>query len=263
MKDPLLLLTPSDLRALASAIASGRLSAPYHATSVQRLLSPGIANEVASSLQELAAIGVETRALTRVLDLLAAGTAGRPPLEDLIDLVTTGPGNSEAGSRDTSVVVRDLFRNARTSVVVVGYAVHQGQKVFQALADRMMECPGLQVRMYLDIQRELSDTSASPELVRRFVDRFRSYQWPSGKPLPQVFYDPRSLELDRQNRAALHAKCIIVDARDLFVSSANFTEAAQQKNIEVGLLLKSSVLADRLLRFLNALVEGGHLKQAI
>lgn len=263
MKDPLLSLAPSDLRALASAIASGRLSAPYHATSVQRLLSPGVASEVASSLQELAALGVGTQALTKLLGLLAAGMADRPLIEDLIDLVTTGPSNSDPGSRDTSVVVRDLFRNARTSVVVVGYAVHQGQKVFQALADRMTECPGLQVRMYLDIQREPSDTSASPELVGRFVDRFRSYQWPSGKPLPQVFYDPRSLELDRQNRAALHAKCIIVDARDLFVSSANFTEAAQQKNIEVGLLLESPVLADRLLRFFNVLVASGHLEQAI
>ena len=135
MKDPLLSLAPSDLRALACAIASGRLSAPYHATSVQRLLNPGVASEVASSLQELAGLGVGTQALTKLLGLLAAGMADRPPLEDLTDLVTTGPLNSDAGSRDTSVVVRDLFHNATTSVVVVGYAVHQGQKVFQALAE--------------------------------------------------------------------------------------------------------------------------------
>jgi hypothetical protein len=198
-----------------------------------------------------------------VLGLLAAGKAERPEVEDLIDLVTTGPINSDAGSRDTSVVVRDLFHNAKSSVVVVGYAVHQGQKVFQALADRMVECPGLQVRMYLDIQRESGDSSVPSELVGRFVDRFRSSQWPSGRPLPEVFYDPRSLEVNWESRAALHAKCIVVDGRSLFVSSANFTEAAQQKNIEVGLLLESPVLAERLLRFFNALVEAGHLKQAM
>ena len=263
MKDPLLSLPPCDLRALASAIASGRLSPPYSATSVQRCLGPGIANEIASSLQDFAALGVEAQALTRILGLLAAGMADRPPLEDLVDLVTTGPANGEEGGRDTSIVVRDLFHNAKNSVVVIGYAVHQGQKEFQALADQMMDCASLQVRMYLDIQRAAGDTSAPSELVRRFVDRFRCYQWPSGRPLPQVFYDPRSLELDYQNRAALHAKCIIVDGRILFVSSANFTEAAQQKNIEVGLLLESPVLADRLLRFFNLLVESSHLKRAM
>ncbi len=262
MKDPLLSLAPSDLRALAAALDSGRLSAPYHATGVQRFLSPSTADEVASSLQGLATLGVQTRALAKLLELLATAIADRPPLEDLIDLVTTGPDSSGAGSRDTSVVVRDLFHSAKASVVVVGYAVHQGQKVFQALADRMAECSSLQVRMYLDIQREAGDTSAPSELVRRFADRFRNFQWPAGKPLPQVFYDPRSLELEHQKRAALHAKCIVVDARDLFVSSANFTEAAQHKNIEVGVLLRSLVMADRLLRFLNQLVETGRFKRA-
>jgi phosphatidylserine/phosphatidylglycerophosphate/cardiolipin synthase-like enzyme len=206
---------------------------------------------------------VGTQALTKLLELLAGGMAERPPMEDLIDLVTTGPGDSETGCRDTSVVVRDLFHNAKNSVVVVGYAVHQGQRVFQALADRMVEAPGLQVRMYLDIQREPGDTSAPSEIAKHFVDRFRNHQWPSGKPLPQVFYDPRSLKLEFQSRAALHAKCIVVDGRSLFVSSANFTEAAQQKNIEVGLLLESPILADRLLRFFDALIESGHLQQVM
>jgi phosphatidylserine/phosphatidylglycerophosphate/cardiolipin synthase-like enzyme len=43
--------------------------------------------------------------------------------------------------------------------------------------------------------------------------------------------------------AALHAKCLVIDAFDLFVSSSNFTEAAQQSNIEVGLRLRSAIVA--------------------
>jgi len=262
VKDPLLLLAPSDLRTLAVAIASGRLSEPYLATSVQRFLSPGTADEVASSLQELAALGVQTRALTKLLELLATAIADRPPLEDIIDLVTTGPDSGGLASRDTSVVVRDLFHNAKDSVVVVGYAVHQGREVFQALADRMIENPKLDVRMYLDIQRKIGDTSTASELVRRFENRFRSSQWPPGKPLPQVFYDPRSLELERGKCAALHAKCIVVDGCELFLSSANFTEAAQQKNIELGVLFHSAPMAARVLRFFTSLVESGRLKKA-
>jgi hypothetical protein len=226
VKDPLLSLAPSDLRALAAAVATGRLNPPYYATGVQRFLNVDIAGEVASSLQRLTNPGTSTVALARTLELLADGLASRPPVEDLIDFVTTGPDSGEAPRRDTAVVVRDLFQEAKASVIVVGYAIHQGQRVFQALADRMLQSPELHVRMYLDIHRPTGDTSAPSELVNRFADHFRCVQWPTGKPLPQVLYDPRSVEVGRQERTALHAKCVVVDGRTLFVSSANFTEAA-------------------------------------
>jgi len=180
--------------------------------------------------------------LARMLEVLAEGLAQRPPLEELVDLVTTAPDSGTTVMRDTSVVVRDLFHNAKDSVVVVGYAVRQGQQVFQALANRIMELPSLQVRMYLDIQRNVGDTSAPSEVVARFLERFRSIQWPPGKRLPDIFYDPRSLATEPQQRASVHAKCVIIDSHHVFVSSANFMEAGQEKNIEVGLLLQSPVI---------------------
>ena len=172
-------------------------------------------------------------------------------------------GFGDDGNGTTSIVVGELFRNAQQSVLVAGYAVYQGQKVFQALADRMRESPDLDVRLFLDIQRRQGNTSAPAELVREFVHRFRTSQWPSGRPLPQVFYDPRSLTLEPGKAAALHAKCVVIDAFDLFVSSANFTEAAQQRNIEVGLRLRSTIVAGRIVRFFESLVAGGHFQRVI
>jgi phosphatidylserine/phosphatidylglycerophosphate/cardiolipin synthase-like enzyme len=84
--------------------------------------------------------------------------------------------------------------------------------------------------MFLDIQRKPGDTSSAAELVRRFAHRFQSDEWPTGSPTPEVFYDPRALSFDRVKRVALHAKCVVADGRDVFVSSANFTEAAQERN---------------------------------
>jgi phosphatidylserine/phosphatidylglycerophosphate/cardiolipin synthase-like enzyme len=74
--------------------------------------------------------------------------------------------------------------------------------------------------------------------------------------LPKVFYDPRSLDLDAQKRACLHAKCIVVDGEAVFISSANFTEAAQERNAEVGLLVRSCWLAERLVLHFNMLLAG-------
>ncbi|WP_366918995.1 phospholipase D-like domain-containing protein [uncultured Gimesia sp.] len=47
-------------------------------------------------------------------------------------------------------------------------------------------------------------------------------------------------------RSSLHAKCVVLDTVHVFVSSANFTEARQQQNIEVGLHINSEWLAERL-----------------
>ena len=121
----------------------------------------------------------------------------------------------------------------------------------------MNECPALQVRMCLDVQRPSTDTSMASELVRRFAERFVTTQWPPNRPLPTVYYYPPSLDLAPAKRAALHAKCVVVDEQVSFVSSANFTEAAQQKNIEVGLLVRSPLIAGRLTRHFNSLVDEG------
>lgn len=112
-----------------------------------------MAGGVASSLIELTQNGCGPQAIARAIDLLAAA-ADTPPLEEAVHLVATGPDEVGGAPRATGVVVSDLFRGAEKSVIVVGYAVHQGQKVFRDLADRMAQHPGLQVRLCLDIQRK-------------------------------------------------------------------------------------------------------------
>jgi len=181
MQEPLLALAPSDLRALVSALRTGRLCPPYPPASVQRTLNGAIAAEVSSALLELASSGMPAVAIARTLELLAAACESRPSIEDVIDLVTTGPEVRGVTNRDTSVVVRALFHKAEESVLVAGYAVYQGQRVFQALADRMLERSNLKVRMFLDIQRKQGDTSADSEVVARFAHRFRTAQWPAGR----------------------------------------------------------------------------------
>jgi hypothetical protein len=120
--------------------------------------------------------------------------------EDIFDLVTTGPAGPGLTNRDTSVVVQELFFRAQESVLVAGYAVYHGRHVFQALADRMQACPELKVRFVLDIQRGPGDTSSDRELMRRFAHRFRNREWPKERPLPEIYFDPRSLAVNRSKQ---------------------------------------------------------------
>lgn len=263
MKEPLLSLACDELRSLAAALEAGRLSPPYSAITLQRFVTQAVAGDVAGNLTELTAAGCSSKGIAKIMELLVAAIDRRPHLEEMVDLVATGPHESQGTPRATSAVVGDLFRGAKKSVVVSGYAVRQGQKVFKDLADRMEECPTLHVRLYLDVQRANGDTSMPEEILRRFSYHFRSTQWPLQRPLPELYFDPRSVGLDRNKAGSLHAKCVVVDSERVFISSANFTEAAQERNIEVGLVLDSPSLANRVEGFFEQMVRARVLQKLL
>ena len=263
MNQSLLSLAPSDLHALAGALRMGRLNAPFSSLGVRQVLSSEISAAIASNLQEMSDQGISPIGLAASLELLATSLSQRPSLEEVVDVVTTGPEVVGVSNRDTQVVVSDLFRRAERSVMVAGYAVYQGQRVFQALAERMTERPTLEVRMYLDIQRKAGDSTIPAELVKRFSLTFQKSQWPQSCRVPEIYYDPRGVAVDRTAAAALHAKCVVVDQQEVFVSSANFTEAGQHRNIEVGLLLTCPVIAERITGFFNRLVDEARLARVL
>lgn len=63
-------------------------------------------------------------------------------------------------------------------------------------------------------------------------------------------------------RSSLHAKCIIVDQRIALITSANFTAAAQHRNIEVGVKVQDVDQVTRLHRYFLGLREAGVLVRA-
>ena len=192
---------------------------------------------MAPTLVRLTAEGLSAEHLAFFLEILATERNSQRTGED-VELVSTGPEAAGFPARDTRIVVRELFRQAERSVLIAGYAVYQGHDVFSGLAEKMDANPDLVVRMFLNVERPFGDTSKASEILRRFTEHFKAREWP-GSRYPEVYYDARSLNLDGSKRASLHAKCVVVDERVAFVSSANFTEAAHVRNIEVGTLVHS------------------------
>ena len=72
-------------------------------------------------------------------------------------------------------------------------------------------------------------------------------------------FDPRSIAEGAKKRSVQHAKCVVVDEAALFLTSANFTEAAQERNIEAGVLLRRADMAKRVRRHFLRLIETGNL----
>lgn len=255
MNSALLQLNDHDLSVIAAAIRTGRIVGPHSPLSLHRVVAPSVATDVSLALSELTSNGMSDLHIAQLIELLVADRVARVVPEDVIELVTSGPELPGETTRDTSVVVRDLFRYAKQSVWIAGYAVKRSRKLFTALAEQMKAMPGLNVTLLLDVRASEEPSISVADHVRQFAINFRKVEWPNGVCLPRAFYFPASLATDPRDRASMHAKCVVIDESLCFVTSANFTEAAQKKNIEVGVLIRSAAVARRLRRHLESFVQ--------
>lgn len=239
-------------RRLIQALDSGRLTAPYSAAALQSTLGSAD-RDLLAALRELAETGISDRAAASWLRTLEAAT--KP--ERRPDLVWSGPEVEGVPARDTRRVYEELFTSARRSLWAVSYAYFDGPRVFDVLAKRMEAVPELRVTLLLNIDRGRLDTSRPDEVVRRFADRFWGRDWP-GTVRPTVYYDPRPVDPDAPG--VLHAKVVVADEERVFVTSANFTGAALDHNIELGLLARDRPLALSVAKHLQGLIDRSLLK---
>lgn len=256
MTHPLRQLSLASIRALAQALRNGTVSPPYTALSLAAYVPQAHRAGILSYLAGSEAAGLTRDHVAAILELLAEERASTRAVADRVEFVWSPPDFDEIDARDTAAVVRDLFRQARYSLYITTYALDAGAKaeaLFGELATRMDSQPDLEVRLFANVHRPYQDERPAAELLQAFVHRFRADVWP-GKRLPEVFFDPRSLAIDHHQHAVLHAKTVIVDHQKVFVTSANFTEAAQDRNIEAGVVIADAELATRLARQLDRLV---------
>jgi len=253
-----LLDLPAHLRQrLAGALEAGLLDLPCSAAALRGTL--GIregADEATAALGKLAGTGMTAPAAgawLRTLDAALTRSAGGRP-----DLVWSGPEVPGLHARDTRRVYRELLKGAERSIWASTYAFFDGPEAFKILAQQMDQHPDLRVTLLLNIQRKRSDTTAPDALVRRFADRFWGVEWP-GAARPRVFYDPRALALEGPG-GVLHAKAVVADEEAVFVTSANFTEAALDRNIELGLLVRDRALAASVVCHFRGLIDRGLLE---
>ena len=249
---------PSLIR-LADLLESNLLTPPFSKLSLQDHIAEVHVASISAYLEELAQRQVSPSQIALILRSFAAGRQVNPSVSELIDIVVSGP-DVAATARDTGVVIRQLFNKAKERVLAVGYAVHQGRSVFRDLADRLDADDSLKATLCLEVRREQTNTSLDSQVVGRFARNFVENEWP-GTRLPRLYYDPRSLAPGGPVHSALHAKCVVIDGREALVTSANFTEAAQERNIELGLLVNSPAIAGQIEEHFYSLIRNGHLER--
>jgi len=253
-------LPASTMLSIAQALRAGRLKPPYTAFTVAEWIPQHGRDSLAAELVSLQMCGFTATTLAITLEALAEEAAARQRALDQIQLVWTSPDEEGPHVRDTSVVVQQLLSEARESLWISTYSVFNGQEVFLPIEEAWSFRPELEVVLILNVPPDDKNGLYETAAVDKYAKAFWKYHWPWARK-PAVFYDPRGPEKASGLPACQHAKCILVDGSTAFITSANFTESAQERNIELGVVFRDNpkVAASIRSKF-ESLIQDGFLK---
>lgn len=256
----LMRLPAATLMALGSALESGTLR---HGFSKQGLVPfcGEAANSVDPALRLLCASGFTTMTAGVLCQALGRAIAERDATERSIQLVLSGPEVVGTPVVDTKTTVLSLFEEARQEVLITSYVFHKAAGLFSLLAQKHDQNPNFRVTFVVDLthsRRSTEDTAT--KLAQAFGANFCKHHWP-GTRHPEIWHDPRCFENAEGERGILHAKTVIVDRKIAFITSANFTEAAQARNIEAGVLIRQPRVANRLHGYFAGLIATNILRR--
>jgi cardiolipin synthase A/B len=171
--------------------------------------------------------------------------------EQHIELLWTGPSPaSQIPARRIDQVLYDLIGSAKRDILLVTFAAHKISRLTDGLVRALNR--GVHVKLILEFE-ETSQGQLSMDALNAFPEVICQHA--------QIYYWP----LDKRERNAygkpgkLHAKVAIIDDK-VVLSSANLTDDAFNRNLELGALFSSDAILQRLREHFDSLCADGTLK---
>ena len=241
------------IRSLARELEGQRLAqiaevvrASDAADARRRLRRLGIRGEAARYVEELVdawnanpRLGPEAVALA--LDAARYVVAGTTE-ERSIEVVWTGPQTEFVPLRRTDQVLLELVEAASDSLFLVSFVFHGPSVLERALRDALER--GVRVSFLVERGREYGGA------LDRDPVRFLEEAFPGAS--IYTWAPPSSHE--GSGGGVVHAKCAVQDGAAVLVTSANLTEAAMERNMELGLLVRGGSVPRAIGRHFDTLV---------
>ena len=237
--DLVALLPPSRIQAIADRVRG--LTALAKSRSLHQLVTtPAARAALDRVLAHWEQAGISGDLLAGIL-VGAAHARGRIQNESSIELVWTGPTTPFVATRRTEHVLLDLIRQASKELFLVSFVAYDVSSVVGELNSAAQR--GVELRILLETSTSHGGSlSVDPiALMKSLVPSALLYVW-THRPPP--FADGR-----------VHAKVAIADDRIAFLTSANLTGHAMEKNMEAGVVINGGPIPVGLRSHLHALIE--------
>jgi len=179
----------------------------------------------------------------------ASFTANLSGSRESVEMVWTGPSTQLVPCRHTEQALIQVVESAKKRLFVVSFVAYKVGSIITALQDASAK--GVQIEMLLEASKDHGgniDFDCFTPLVEQ-IPAGRFYRWDN---------DARD---DIETKGSVHAKCAVADGKVAFITSANLTGAAMEKNMEVGVLIRNGDLPHRLDRHLRALIQTNVITQ--
>ena len=166
--------------------------------------------------------------------------------DEKIELVWSGPGLSNIPIRLTEQVILDLIKNAKESLFIASFAVYKARNVMNEMEKAIDK--GVKLTFLLETPESSHhkiNINPIDVIPKKIIQNSKILIWT---------YNNRKIDGDDQI-GTLHGKFIIQDDQRAFISSANLTESAFERNIELGVLIKERNLVKLLRSHIAELIK--------
>ena len=258
--NPFVELSLSQLDSLRSAFQNGALKYGANAEGLrQQMLSARQAQHLDNFLKERE---LSPAASIAIIEAILETREGSSNLALAQTLVVTGPVVENTEILKTGSRFIEVVQHAKRELMLATFALYQGEQILAPIHQAMVQNRGLDVTLILNVSRKYGDTTLTEEVIEAYRRDFLTKHWP-WELRPKVYHFPASLHLKASERAAMHCKFVLADEERCFITSANFTEAAQTKNIEVGMEISGSHEPKALSKYFKALIQSDILAPLI
>ena len=154
-------------------------------------------------------------------------------------LVSTTPKISHEESDKTNLMIKQLFLNAKKSIILVGYTMDNKEdtKEFFEIIKSNSNIKKLDIKFIFDRADESRKINHTGRKYAPSTKKIIEENWDDDIPWPKVF-------TYKDSQKSLHAKVLIIDSQEILITSANMTGRAMQRNIEMGIYHKGQPAKD-------------------
>lgn len=163
--------------------------------------------------------------------------------EEELELVWTGPSTPMMSTRRTEQALLEVINSSKASLFIVSFVAYEVGSVTKALNDAIDR--GVNVSILME-PAEVHGGHAKDDCfasMKYAVPRARLYVW-----------SDKNKNDEGGGYRLVHAKCSVADGRIAFITSANLTNAAMDRNMELGVLIKGDDLPKKLQNHLDSLI---------
>ncbi|MGI6656328.1 MAG: DISARM system phospholipase D-like protein DrmC [Desulfobulbus sp.] len=161
-----------------------------------------------------------------------------------VELVWTGPSTGQVPVRHTEQVLCEVIEAAKRRLFLVSFVAYEVDSIIQALRGAIGRQVLIGVLLESSSEHGGKVSHDSVEAMRKIFPSIDIFIW-----------SPEKKKHPGQFPGSIHAKCAVADGELAFITSANLTSAAMERNMELGVLVKGGVLPFELHRHLEALIS--------